>query len=368
MMVKPPWSVITGVHSMILFSVVLMAGCGSSGGDEGIVAPAGNQNAGTSSAQAGSVMSSVSSVGSSVPASSVSSAAASSVAAVDITNSIFTNTSGSCADYAQTLFANVMDIQESQGFEANVVIVLEGNSCLLMSNAIPNHNFNDSNAHFAHAVSAISRTFTIAQIPVVANAVSALSQRMYDAVMLNGVVVDLLSAGCYNPSSPMADSAGNTPAGCTQADGWLLDPLGEGNNFGTDIHNAHVQPDGTYHYHGNPNALFDDNPGPNGSPVIGFAADGFPIYGSYFSDIGTGAVRKALSGYTLKAGARPNGANDPGGNYDGMYVDDWEFADSGDLDICNGMTVAGQYGYYVTDSYPWVLGCLVGTANASFIK
>ena len=38
---------------------------------------------------------------------------------------------------------------------------------------------------------------------------------------------------------------------------------------------------GSYHYHCDPNALFDDVPVGEGSPVIGFAADGFPIYGSY---------------------------------------------------------------------------------------
>ena len=58
----------------------------------------------------------------------------------------------------------------------------------------------------------------------------------------------------------------------------------------------------------------------------------------------------------------------PGGNYDGTYVDDWEFTNAGDLDACNGMTVNGQYGYYVTESYPWVMGCISGTPDNSFNK
>ena len=80
---------------------------------------------------------------------------------------------------------------------------------------------------------------------------------------------------------------------------------------------------------------------------IGYALDGFPIYGSYFLDPETGEVRKAISGYTLKEGERVevDGLN-PGGEYDGNYVQDWEFTDAGDLDECNGMTVDGQYGYY----------------------
>ena len=45
-----------------------------------------------------------------------------------------------------------------------------------------------------------------------------------------------------------------------------------GNDFGTDSHNAHTQPDGAYHYHGSPNAMFDSW-GDTESGVIGFAAE-----------------------------------------------------------------------------------------------
>ena len=58
---------------------------------------------------------------------------------------------------------------------------------------------------------------------------------------------------------------------------------------------------------------------------------------------------------------------DPGGSYDGTYTSDWEYsANAGDLDECNGMTIDGVYGYYVTDSYPWVMGCYKGTPDSSF--
>jgi hypothetical protein len=103
--------------------------------------------------------------------------------------------------------------------------------------------------------------------------------------------------------------------------------------------------------------------------VIGFAVDGFPIFGSYFLDPDTGMVRKAESGYTLRAGSRGTRTNtNPGGDFDGTYVDDWIFTDAGDLDECNGMTVNGQYGYFVTDTYPWVLKCLKGEVDTSFRK
>jgi len=113
--------------------------------------------------------------------------------------------------------------------------------------------------------------------------------------------------------------------------------------------------------------MFSDSGTAGVSPVIGFAADGFPIHGSWFFDEASKTIRKAVSGYTLRQGTR-NSNPGPGGTYNGWYIDDYEFTNAGDLDACNGMTVDGQYGYYVTDSYPWVLGCLAGTPDASFDK
>lgn len=289
--------------------------------------------------------------------------------AIDITDAIFTELSTDCTNYAEDYASMVRDIQRNSVFEGAVTIEATSDHCQISVNGIPNHDFNDQSANFATNVSTRNRAFTIAQHPALAENVTALSQNYYDAVMLNGVVVDMLSAGCYRPNSAMADADGNVPIGCTPNDPWLVDPLGSESKFGADANNAHTQPDGTYHYHGNPKAMFDDNPGINGSPVIGFAADGFPIYGSYFLDPSSNQVRKAISGYTLKAGLRP-GPDDtnPGGSYNGLYVDDYEFTDAGDLDECNGMSVNGSYAYYVTDSYPWMLACHSGSVHASFGK
>ena len=179
--------------------------------------------------------------------------------------------------------------------------------------------------------------------------------------------VDLLSAGCYRPNSPRADANGNVVAGCRDSDPWRIDPPAYDRYFGVDLHNAHAQPDGTYHYHANPNALFLDNSFEDPSPVIGFAADGFPVYGTFFRDE-NGVVRPARSGYELKTGTRPSPPSGPGGTPDGTYLEDYVFIGNGDLDECNGMTVDGDYGYYVTDAYPWVLNCLVGDPDPSFDK
>ncbi len=80
-------------------------------------------------------------------------------------------------------------------------------------------------------------------------------------------------------------------------------------------------------------------------------------------------MREVTSSYRLRAGARPSGANNPGGSYDGTFIDDYEYITGlGDLDECNGMMRSGVYGYYVVNSYPWVLACFKGFVNESFNK
>jgi hypothetical protein len=49
--------------------------------------------------------------------------------------------------------------------------------------------------------------------------------------------------------------------------------------WGTDTSNAHVQPNGMYHYHGIPEGLVTKlGNGNKAMTLIGWAADGFPIY------------------------------------------------------------------------------------------
>lgn len=287
---------------------------------------------------------------------------------VDITGAIFANTQADCASYENLYSSTVTDTQQDRKLEGEVHVTAFDDHCVIDSNSIPNHDTGEgSDRHFVSPVTEIPGSFTIPRNPKRATTSTALEQRSYDAILLNGVVVDILSAGCYRPEGNRVDANGNVAIGCRVSDKWLLDPLGPGAGFGADKHHAHTQPNGQYHYHGNPMAMFDDKPGADGSPVIGFAADGFPIYGSYFRDA-TGTVRKAKSGYSLKPGPRPSSASDPGGTYDGMYVNDFEFTDAGDLDACNGMVVNGQYAYYVTDSYPWVIKCFTGASDTSFAK
>lgn len=147
-----------------------------------------------------------------------------------------------------------------------------------------------------------------------------------------------------------------------------------GQNMGTD-NGGHLNPFGEYHYHGVPTDYFVNDLGIDGSdhsPIVGYAADGFPIYYKYvYSDEtdGLSAIETASSGYTLRSGARDgDGLTAPDGDYDGNYYEDYEYsAASTILDECNGRNGVtpdypyGTYYYVITDDYPYIPRCFKGT-------
>ncbi len=274
----------------------------------------------------------------------------------DMTDEMLTQRAANCADFAATHTAKATDVQNRKRYTASVKITVKRSKCTISSNAIPNHNFNET-GRFATPVSQQNQSYTVTTSPKANARATALSLRYDNAVYLNGVKLDLLAAGCFG--------VGDGFIGCRDmASPYRYDPLGGTSKFGADEHNAHTQPDGTYHYHGNPVALFEQSNPTGPSPVIGFAADGFPIFGSFIA-VG-GKLRRATPSYRLKSGTRSGG---PGGRYDGTFIDDWTYvAGSGDLDECNGMVQNGVYGYVVTQTYPHVMGCFRGTPDSSFQK
>lgn len=111
---------------------------------------------------------------------------------------------------------------------------------------------------------------------------------------------------------------------------------------------GHTDTDHHYHYHMAPKCLFEDlgipypcnatwwhrknrakywpQTGP-ASPLVGWALDGFPIYGPYDQD---GKLTR-----------------------------------SKDLDACNGREVDGNYQYVMTPEPPFIMGCFTGTPGAA---
>ena len=159
--------------------------------------------------------------------------------------------------------------------------------------------------------------------------------------------------------------------------GWQYEPLSGAIALGIDVSHAHVQPNGKYHYHGLPTGLLDSVKlnSKQHSPLIGWAADGFPIYAVYgYSDPNDSKskVQKLSSSYQLKTGSRPGG-DAPAGIYDGTFVRDYEYVPgSGDLDECNGrQTVTpefpnGTYAYFLTEQWPVIPRFWKGTPSQDF--
>ncbi|MGR3620729.1 YHYH protein [Pseudophaeobacter sp.] len=155
--------------------------------------------------------------------------------------------------------------------------------------------------------------------------------------------------------------------------GWDYNALGGAIALGLDTNHAHVQPQGTYHYHGVPLGLTEMlgwSPDRH-SPLIGYAADGFPIYA--LTGGKNGDVTEMTSSYRLKTGTRPGG-DQPGGRYDGTFLQDYTYvAGAGNLDQCNGaFTVspeypAGTYAYFLSRTYPVIPRCFTGTPDQSFL-
>lgn len=170
-------------------------------------------------------------------------------------------------------------------------------------------------------------------------------------ILLNGVVLEPAAAEWY--------------LGVRDSD-WRYEAMGGAIPLGLDENHAHVQPNGMYHYHGEPIGYYNLH-ATSGfeTPIrqIGWAFDGFPIYARFWMDV-SGEVQEARSSYRMKQGERPSGNDEPGGVYDGAFTADYEFvAGLGPLDLCNGMIVKtpefpeGTYAYFVTNSYPFIPRC-----------
>lgn len=147
---------------------------------------------------------------------------------------------------------------------------------------------------------------------------------------------------------------------------------------------GHPGPSGEYHHHVNPTCLYNDSLNTIHSPIIGYAFDGFPIYGAYAytNTNGTGAIKRMTSSYVMNtATTRLNGPAVSATYPLGAFIEDRTFVDgSGDLDIHNGRFCVtpeypkGIYAYFVTIDanlypvYPYVIGSTYyGTVQAGNI-
>lgn len=181
----------------------------------------------------------------------------------------------------------------------------------------------------------------------------------------NGVAV-------FNPEDGMHwnNSTSSFVMGTTTS-GWNRNALYyEGVSFDNCL--GHPAPDGCYHNHVNPSCLYDDTDSTHHSPIIGYAFDGFPIYGAYgyTNADGTGAIKRIKSSYVLSTGTTRTAGPPVNSTYPlGSMCEDYVYtAGAGDLDVHNGRFCvtpefpAGTYCYFVTiddalnPAYPFVIG------------
>ena len=192
---------------------------------------------------------------------------------------------------------------------------------------------------------------------------------------------------CGGPGNPTCPGG----PGTTQA--WNRDAI-PAERGGFDCAKAHPAM-GNYHHHQNPSAfnldlnilsnvcdaypsdgLYVINPTQH-SPLLGFAYDGFPIYGAYAytNTNGTGAITRMKSSYQLKSyptGLRTNGPaiNQVVGTqtfFNGYFREDYEYIDhTGDatyLDSHNGRICNTPE--YPASLYPNGIYCYFATVDAN---
>jgi hypothetical protein len=153
----------------------------------------------------------------------------------------------------------------------------------------------------------------------------------------------------------------------------------EGSGFDNCL--GHPQQQGEYHHHVSPTCLYNQADSLNHSPIIGYAFDGFPVYGaySYTNTNGTGPIKRMKSSYVVTtATTRTNGPPMNTTYPAGCFLEDYTYtANSGDLDQRNGRFCVtpeypnGTYAYFVTidasltPSFPYTFyGTYYGTVQA----
>ena len=246
------------------------------------------------------------------------------------------------------------DLETSAGSASSlpapqVSITIEGQYRVVKANGVPNHEIGQfPGPGCPNAASAQNYSFRMPLHPKTNSTFIQLKQQAI-GVAINGVPFDPGTAEYWKND---------------RTSGWHIEAIGGKRSLGLDQNNAHVQPNGAYHYHGIPTGLMSNLGAENQPKLIGYAADGFPIYAE---------TSENKSSYRIKSGSRPGGSAGPGGAYDGTYEADYEFvAGSGNLDEANGRVGKtteypdGTYYYVATAEFPFYPRKLKGLPDPSF--
>jgi len=199
----------------------------------------------------------------------------------------------------------------------------DGENVIVTSNAIPDYTYIGTSPGVPGGQ---DYTFTIPASPAVAETPTDVPLIGTAAVTLGGIPI-------FCPTEGTAGDVDSLPG--------ILSECGSHNGpSGFHIHKIMTSE--------NTDCLFTPEEVASAPQLVGYAFDGFPIY--------TGT---------------------------GQYTSSWELTDeslfatdtwaahtyvegSGDLDQCNGLTDAdGNYAYYTTDTFPYVIGCYTGEVDVT---
>ena len=230
---------------------------------------------------------------------------------------------------------------------------VQGDNLKIIANGIPSHKVGSfPNGRNPSRITAQNYSFTLTSKPQINPKATSMSggfgaPNIPFGIALNGVLFDPGTAEYW-----MGDRTSK----------WNYEALGGAVKLGVDENIAHVQPTGAYHYHGIPKLYLKELKVKSNkhSPLIGWAADGFPIYALYgYKNQKSGSIIKHKSSYRLIKDSRPEPPNGPGGKYDGSFTIDYKYEKGlGTLDECNGcFTITpdfpqGTYAYFLTEDWP----------------
>jgi len=224
---------------------------------------------------------------------------------------------------------------------------------MITGNGVPDHATGKfPNSNNPHSIKAVNVSYSTTLTPALTSSSSSVAHKIGYAN--NSVPFDPATAESYQ-----------------NAGVWKIEALNQTYfPLGADSSNAHVQPDGTYHYHGMPEGYLTLLGKGTAMTLVGFALDGFPIYARYgysTATDSTSGVRVINASYRLKT-TPSNGRPSTNIVAMGTFTQDYEYvAGLGDLDECNGRFgvtpefPGGIYHYYITDGYPYIQRCVKGT-------
>ena len=205
--------------------------------------------------------------------------------------------------------------------DPEVSATCDGDDIVITSNGIPDYTYIETSPG---QPAAQNLAFTIPFVPEMADSLTAVPLLGTAAVAINGVPI-------YGPTEGTG--------------GDVLSLVGALSEFG-----SHNGPTG-FHIHllgssESTDCLYSPEELAAGPQLVGYAFDGYPIYsGNGIYDSSWELTDESLFATDTWAAH--------------TYV-----AGSGDLDECNGLTDAdGNYAYYTTDTFPYIIGCYSGVVD-----